>query len=66
MHPLKMKVINRIKDGRRVVAEPGTILHVVPDYKRIGGVLVLRKASGKYVCDYGSAKEKECCQPLNA
>lgn len=61
--PGKMIVKKRIKKQKRILAEVGTILNVVPDYNRIGGVDVLRKDSGKYICDYGSEMAKEHCEP---
>lgn len=64
MYPSKMIVTKRIKEGRKVLAEPGTILIVTADYNRIGGVLVLRKKSGKYICDYGSQMEKYFCSSM--
>ena len=61
--PSKMIVTKQIRKGRHTVAKAGTILHVVKDYNRIGGVEVLRKENGTYICDYNSRTEKEHCEP---
>lgn len=63
--PNKMIVIKRIYDNKKLIADIGTVLNVVKDYDRIGGVEVLRKKSGKYVCDYGSLAEKNNCKIYN-
>lgn len=61
--PSKMIVTKRIKKGRHTIAKAGTILTVAKDYNRIGGVEVLRKENGRYICDYNSRTEKEHCEP---
>lgn len=61
--PSNMIVTKRIKNGRKVIADVGTILTVSNDYNRLYGVEVLRKKGGRYICDYGSAIEKEHCEP---
>lgn len=65
MIPSQMIVVKRIKAGRKVVADVGTVLKVVTDYNRIGGIDVLQKKSGKYICDYGSILEKDHCKPYH-
>lgn len=60
----KMVVIKKIKDGRHTLAKVGTVLDVVKDYSRIGGVEVLRKSGGRYVCDQDSFTARTCCEPL--
>lgn len=64
MIPSKMIVVRRIKEDRKLIADIGTELDVVMDYSRLGGVQVLRKKGGRYVCDYGSQKQKDCCKAL--
>lgn len=61
--PSNMIVTKRIKNGRKVIADVGTILTVSNDYNLIGGVEVLRKKGGAYICDYNSRTEKEHCEP---
>jgi hypothetical protein len=65
MIPRSMIVTKHIKEGRKVLAEVGTELSVVVDYNRLGGVHVLRKKGGRYICDYGSLTEKECCRKIS-
>lgn len=63
MKPSKMIVVKKIYNQGKLIADVGTILHVIQDFERIGGIYVLRKKSGKYVCDYGSHHEKTHCKP---
>lgn len=58
------RVKRRIKDGRKTVANAGTILTETIDYNRLGGEAVLRKKNGVYVCDANSDTAKNHCEPV--
>lgn len=57
----QLLVIKKIRKGRHTVAKVGTILNAVKDYSRIGGVEILQKEGGKYICDNNSLMAKEHC-----
>lgn len=64
MKPTQMIVTKRIYHQRKLIADIDTVLEVVQDFERIGGVHVLRKKNGEYICDYGSQLEKTHCKPF--